>query len=45
MDVLIAEKKSVEDRDGQAKSYARGFAVHWKNTFQYVRMSFCPEIV
>ena len=28
MDVLIAEKKSVEDRDGQAKSYARGFAVH-----------------
>ena len=29
----------------KANYYAVGFAVRWKSTFQYVRMSFCPENV
>ena len=29
----------------QAHSHAVGFAVRWKSTFPYVRMSFCPENV
>ena len=29
----------------KVNSYAVGFAVRWKSTFQYVRMSFCPQNV
>ena len=36
------EKKN--DLTAEATSYAVGFAVRWR-TFQYVRMSFCPENV
>ena len=27
----------------EANSYAVGFAVRWKSTFKYLRMTFCPE--